>query len=383
MSSPQGKTGTILGQIRSPDGRLFYVKKNPNAQLTDIEFRIYQNACQELGEVYPIPQVFLGRDNTILVVEDVGTSLETILHRPEELQQTRESFTDFLEQNLNVRLALNKVINKTLTLEDQQFLMRYNRDRLVSSIKKIMPEEKGMSLEDLEQDIELHFWAYRVMNAIGVYDEEFKLAYTRVIGSKIDGLVAEGGTWLQDNCLRNNASPDGKILIPFDFNSLQYGLPQMDEAGMSGMYLFNGILGVYDTPEERNAFIASRARAMGESVGSDSDEKFWQGYILSVVHQNALLAGYRTQEAKRLCDEVLDQKAKGDPSVVDTDNAYRSAFDEVEYQHSAAVEPLRVWNGCREAFGLDVEKDIQYVDGFITHHTFGQRIGMMMRLMRR
>ncbi len=85
MSSPQGRTGTIICRTISPDGRVFYVKQNPNATLTDIEFRIYQGAQEALGKEYQIPEAVRGIDPTILVVEDVGNSLEHILHTPREL----------------------------------------------------------------------------------------------------------------------------------------------------------------------------------------------------------------------------------------------------------------------------------------------------------
>lgn len=379
MSSPQGRTGTILGVTKSPDGRTFYVKQNPHAQLTDIEFRIYQEAGQVLGGEYPIPEVFRGKDPTVIVVEDAGESLENILHTPGELQQTREQFTSFLAQNMEVRGKLNLVINQTLTIEDQQFLLEYNRAKLVSSLKRIAPE----ATEITPQDIEEHFFAYRVMNACGVYDLKFKEAYTAVIGSKIDRLLQRSrGTWLSDNCLRNNASPDGKRMIPFDFNSLQYGLPQMDEAGMSGLYLFNGVLGVYDSAAEREEFIAARATENGCSSEEEIRE-YTQGYVLSVVHQNALLAGYRTQEARLNCEELVVQKKQLGGYRRETHGAFQKAHDEIEYQHSACIEPLRPWNGVTNYFAQTEEdrKNVQIVDQFITHNTFGQRIGMAMQVM--
>ncbi len=376
MSSPQGRTGTILGVTKSPDGRLFYIKQNPNETITDIEYRIYARAGEKLGLQYQIPEVVQTDDPTILAVEDVGESLENILHTPGELQQTREQFTSFLTQNLQVRGALNTVINETLTVDDQQFLMEYNRAKLLASMKKIAPDAVMITPQDLEQ----HFWAYRVMNAVGVFDEQFKQMYTQLIGSKIDEMLAQrGGTWLQDNCLRNNATPDGQVLIPFDFNSLQYGLPQMDETGLTGLYLFNGILGVYDTREEREAFIEQRAKATGENT-----EEYKLGYILSIIHQNALLAGYRTQEARLNCDELLEQKKRLGGYVRETHQAFRKAHDEIEYQHSACIEALRPWNGIVSLLVKEEDdwKKIQYIDSFITHHTFGQRLGMAMRVMR-
>ena len=392
MSSPQGRTGTILDTTFSPDGRLFYVKQNMDVRLTDIEFRIYTAAQERLGEQYPIPEVFRWEDPTIILVEDVGESLEHILHRPCELQQTREQFTAFLTQNLQVRGALNSVINQTLTVQDQQFLMEYNRAKLLASVKKIAPDEKGICA----QDMEAHFWAYRVMNALGVYDEQFKAAYTAVIGSKIDGLLAKrGGTWLQDNCLRNNASPDGKLLIPFDFNSLQYGLQQMDETGMTGLYLFNGMLAVYDTSAKREEFMTKRAQESGCRTTEEVDE-YMQGYVLSVIHQNALLAGYRTQEARLHCEELLEQKKqlvaqkeKLGGYRRETYDAFRrahdaflKAHDEIEYQHSACIEPMRQWNGVVDKIALNAQEreHMRIVDGFITHYTFGQRLPMRMQV---
>ncbi len=375
MSSPQGRTGTILDVVHSPDGRLFYVKQNPNAQLTDIEYRIYQAAQEELGSMYPIPQAVRTNDPTVLFVEDVGESLEHILHRPRELQQTREQFTDFLKQNLRVRGELNSVINQTLTVEDQQFLMEYNLDKLGHSMKRIKPDIDA-------QDVVDHFWAYRVMNAVGVYDEQFKQAYTTVIGSKIEELLAaRGGTWLQDNCLRNNASPDGKVMIPFDFNSLQYGLKQMDETGMSGLYLFNGMLAVYDLQKKVERFMRERAQENGYTLAEEVEE-YMQGYLLSVVHQNALLAGYRTQEARLNCEELLAQKQQYGGYVRETYDAFRKAHDEIEYQHSACVESLRMWNGVLNRIAITPEEreNVQRVDSFITNHTFAQRLPMAMRV---
>ena len=380
MSSPQGRTGTILDTTFSPDGRPFYVKQNPDVRLTDIEFRIYTAAQERLGEQYPIPEVFRWEDPTIILVEDVGESLEHILHRPCELQQTREQFTDFLTQNLQVRGALNSVINQTLTVQDQQFLMEYNRAKLLASVKKIAPDEKGICA----QDMEAHFWAYRVMNALGVYDEQFKAAYTAVIGSKIDGLLAKrGGTWLQDNCLRNNASPDGKLLIPFDFNSLQYGLQQMDETGMTGLYLFNGMLVVYDTPAKRKEFMTKRAQESGCRTTEEVDE-YMQGYVLSVIHQNALLAGYRTQEARLHCEELLVQKEQLGGYRRETYYAFRSAFDEIDLQQPACVEAMHSWNGVVDRIALNEQdrENVRNVEGFITHHTFGQRLPMWMKVMK-
>ncbi len=372
MSSPQGRTGTILGVTHSPDGKRFYIKQNPNAQLTDIECRIYTAAREELGEQYPIPEVFRGSDQQILVVEDVGNSLENILHTPGEIEQTREQFTNFLGQNLKVRSALNGVINQTLRVDDQQFLMEYNRAKLFASVKKIAPNDRGITLEDMEE----HFWAYRVMNAVGVYDEQFKQDYTAVIGSKIDAILANrGGTWLQDNCLRNNATSDGRTMIPFDFNSLQYGLPQMDEAGMSGLYLFNGILGVYETAAEREDFIAKRAASVGEELNS-----YKLGYIVSVIHQNALLAGYRTQEARLNVEKLVEEKKQLGGYKRDTYHAFQKAHDEIEYQSSAAVEAIRAYQGLLTNTSEERQM-LRNIESFITHNTFGQRLPMAMQVM--
>ncbi len=270
------------------------------------------------------------------------------------------------------------------------------------SMKQIAPDVKEVSAEDMEA----HFWAYRVMNAVGVYDAQFKERYTRLMGAKIEGLLPKYGSWLQDNCLRNNASPDGKVMIPFDFNSLQYGLRQMDETGMSGLYLFNGPLAVFTSAAECVDFMALRAREQGYE--KDVDE-YVQGYLLSVVHQNALLAGYRTQDTRRLCGEfmplkeevktrreeleaieepvsrfvrgsVLNQKVQQLNAARQT---FHQAFDEIDYQQTACVQTLRGWNGVvnRIASTRQDFEDAQYIEGFISHNTFGQRLQWWMKVM--
>ena len=368
MSSPQGRTGTILGQTQSPDGKMWYVKQNPREELTDIEFRIYRAAREVLG--IRVPEVLRCDNPTILMVEDAGTSLENMLHTSQELMQKREEFTQFLTQNIAVRSELNKIIQGTLTITDQQFLLEYNSERLLRSMKQWVSEDTIITM----QDIHTHFWAYRVMNAIGVYDESFKEAYTQLIGSKIETLLPKYGSWLQDNCLRNNASPDGKIVMPFDFNSLQYGLRQMDETGMSGLYLFHGILGVFDSAEKRDGFIEERAIQCGYE--GYEEEEYREGYILSVVHQQVLLAGYRTQEAKYLKRELQSQQQELGGIKRGTVIAFRSAFDEIDYHQASCVQAFRE---CSEVFISKPEerKLLGNIDAFITHYTFGQRVGMM------
>lgn len=370
MFSPQGRICTILGLTRSPDGRMWFVKQNPLPELTAIEFKIYQAAYQELAADYLIPQVCTTNDPSVLIVESVGASLENILHRPAELFQTREQFTSFLQPNLEIRRKLNKIINQTLTLDDQQFLMNYNHNKLLASIKKIAPENTAITPEDLEN----HFWSYRAMNAIGIYNEQFKHNYTTLIGSKIDALLNQEGTWLQDNCLRNNASPDGKNVIPFDFNSLHYGLPQMDETGITGLYLFHGILGVYNNIDDREAFIKQRAAELGQDA-----EKYKLGYILSIIHQNTLLAGYRTQEAQLCTKELLEQKQMYGRYIRETYKSFQNAHDEIEYQSSAAIEAIRTYYPLLAQTSEEGQK-LKFIENFIANKTFGQRILMFMQV---
>jgi len=144
----------------------------------------------------------------------------------------------------------------------------------------------------------------------------------------------------------------------------------MDETGMTGLYLFHGPLGIFGNEKDREEFIAKRARENNVDV-----EEYRKGYLLSVVHQQALLAGYRTQDAKSFKQEVKSRQESGRMLFGPIFN-FRKAFDEIDYHQAPCVQVLRNYP---EVFAKNPEeRELLYqIESFITHYTFGQRVMMM------
>lgn len=366
MTTASGRTGRILGKSHF-DCRTWYVKENPSARVNQLEYRLYQALAQDptlQRAGVSMPAVQLGTEETILFVEDQGKTLSNALHTPGRYTDF-DFFATVLKNTLAVRGVVRDVINRTLTDDDKTFLYTDKVERLRGSMQKIAP---GQAF-DLQEVVD-HYWAYRAMNALGGYNEQFKQWYTECVGARIERFMPRYGSWLTDNCLRNNAVDDQGNVVPFDFNSIGFGLKQMDEAGIVGLYIFDGPLGQYSEPEKRDEILASL------SAEDDSPDDSKEAFLLSCVHQNVLLAGYRTQEAKAKLRELEAIVATGKLFTRSQYQPFKTAFDEIDYHHAAGYQALQWLKEGEE--DAQVRYALDNIKGVFTHYTFGQRTPMML-----
>jgi hypothetical protein len=283
----------------------------------------------------------------------------------------REDFKRLLDRCTPARRRINQIVNSVLTDDDKAFLKRWNKERLLEKMQGIAPDA-GITMED----IEANFWAYRVMGSLRTYDEKFKESYTRIVGRKIDALLPKYGEFLSDNGIRNNAVPEGGIVVPFDFNSIKYGLRQMDEAAVLGLYMFQNMLGVFDTDEK----VREAVDSLRKCFTKDEDPGYFEAFILSTFHEQATLAGYRAQEMLR-CEAELRQslEAEGGFSFQDY-GQFRCAFDEIDLHQSAAAfmaqEYTDVFLG-EDAGDAKKVQELHDIADFITRHSFVHRSRMM------
>lgn len=351
----------MAADVTYSDGQ--FLKSN-DPRISDIESRIYTalgNApeLETLGVKMPAQKV---SEDGKLQVEYCGRTLMDYVHSGEEgITELRARFEGFLEQNIKVRGVVNRTIHQTLTEEDKLFLQEYHLQKLVSGLEK----QFGKAFE--KQEVKDNFWAYRVMNAIGHYDEEFKRIYTENMGKRLDQYAERFGTWLSDNTLRNNATPDGITLIPFDFDSIKYGPRQMDDGAFAGMYCFDGPLGMYHSVDE----VRKMVEDIQQMQGREADPEYFDAFLLCAIHENAVIAGYRTKKTKQLLKE-MEQKGVSPELAFE----FRHNFDEIEY-HSAAAD--LIWRSCSRQLVADEEKRREFsgVIWKIDEKTFGQRCPMM------
>ncbi len=365
---------TILAKIlQSPDTKtdqLVYLKRAHSSEISTIEAKIYSSLnedaiLQEMG-VYIAKAKAL--DSHTLAVTDCGKTLADYLHSGHyELHELREMFTAFLESNIRVRKRVNEVIGQTLSPKDKTFLHQYHLDRLVSSMQEVSANPNKITTEE----VQLHFYAYRIMNALGIYGDQFKKAYTDLIGSRLEANSLQFGQFISDNTLRNNTSPDGKTVIPFDFNSIKFGPKQIDDAVIAGQYLFEGPLAIYRTKDEALKLINSLHQIHG---GPETAEEYLSAFVLSCFHENHVIRGYRTRSARNFM-----QSDK--PFTTEEYLAFRKNFDEIEYHESAAINMLEQFpevfvgplsEGKTEPNSAQSEhrKKMEYIVETISNHTF-------------
>ncbi len=347
-------------------GKVIFIKRGSIPEINDIEGRIYAALADEprlkAMEIDTARAVI--HDENTLLVEGSGRTLIDYLHYGSDktLEELRERFELFLEKNVRARAIVNDVIGRTLTPDDQSFLGKYHLQRLCHSMQQLTGREFP------EEEVRSHFWAYRLMNALGFYDAQFKESYTNLIGAKLDHYTTKFGQWLSDNTLRNNASPDGKTVVPFDFNSIKFGPMQIDDAAVAGLYLLAGPLAIYCSPPEIDALILK----LQEWKGKEPDAEYSQAFLAAAFHENAVIAGYRTKTAQKLIAEI-EQKGT---VTRNSGFEFRSCFDEIEYHHDV---PILISDNLPNALVKTEESaQLSWIADTISHNTFARRSLMML-----
>lgn len=366
----QGRTATVTKVTRN--GHAFWRKNNEDPVITDLEHRIYTSLSEDdsFSLEAPVPLVEKDDDPHVLYIEDLGTSFVEALHGGARLDISNPAY---LLRTVKIRAALNTIINRTLTTQDKNYLRESQKTALRTSIENI----SGTPVSDA--DLATHFWAYRMLQAVGVYNEPVRDAYTALIGRKLDSLMPRYGQWNADNCLRNNAvSHDGVVVIPFDFNSIRYELRQMDEASMASFYMFHGPLGSSANNAVSSILGWLHQRFSFETSHPGTVTKYTEAYMLGSVHKHMMLSGYRTQEMKGLYKELDAHLEKHGRIPRDTYLAFRMAFDEVEYHESLWQQSARAcpdFVPCQD----DVDR-ARLIYSFVFENTRLQRTSLMLTL---
>ncbi len=358
-----GRTGTIKPvQI---DGVSYFLKRNEDPFITELERGMYEALRADFSLArrgVTIPNVLTGPERTSFYVEDCGPTYSDYLHSG--IGQDDLASLPYIKNLLSVRRDVNRVVNATLTDADKKYLCFRAQEQLKTRTVQLM----GCSVGDSE--LEKHRWAYRVMGALGVADSMFKELYTSVVGSMLDSGLSHYGMWLTDNCIRNNTiGNDGVGVIPIDFNSVRYGLKQMDEGAVLGMYLFDGPVALRGTDRED---IIKFVCGTNDGI---VDKEYYDSLMASMLHTHAMLAGYRTTDAHRLFVQLVDDVSNGrfrvrDQEFLDGYLAFRSAFDEIEY-HSAVVDFIA--RDEYASFGSERRADLSRVASTLDLVTFDTR----------
>lgn len=340
-------------------------KQNSDPYITNLEYRIYTALAADGDFAWeaPVPSVELDSDPTVLYIEDLGMSLGDALHFG-----TKHNIADpaFLLRTVKIRAGASHVINRTLTEDDKAYLISTQRDALRASIERL----SGASVSDA--DLATHHWAYRMLQAIGIYNEEVRDAYTTLIGSKIDAFMPLYGQWNADNCLRNNAVlPDGVVVIPFDFNSIRRELRQMDEASIVSFYMMNGPMGSSAGNAIPSTLYWLHKRFSFETPTPGTLEQYTQAYMLGSVHKHMMLSGYRTQEMMGLYRELDAHLSRHGWIPRDKSIDFRVAFDEVEYHQSLWYQSMQACPGLITSHEDESRADL--IARFVFENTRWQR----------
>ncbi|MBI5881429.1 hypothetical protein HZB90_04830, partial [archaeon] len=283
----------------------------------------------------------------------------------------RDEFKSLLEMSLPVRRRINEIVTEALDEDDKEYLERWNTGRLVDKMQRIAP---GAGIT--EDEVKANFWAYRVMGALGVYDERFKEVYTRLVGSRIESFMPKYGQLLTDNGIRNNAAPGGKAVIPFDFNSIKRGLRQMDEAAILGLYLFHNALGIFDTDEK----VREAVDGLRKAHTPDEDPDYFTAFVFSNLHEQETLAGFRTQEMLSCAEELEGYLQNEGKMPLPLYHQFRCAFEEIDLHQSAAEFMVRNYPGVllgEDAADSDKMKELGYIADFVARNSFMNRSRMM------
>jgi len=359
-------------EVCNIDGKTWFRKQNPSQEITDIELKIYKalkadSMLQQQG--VPIPEARVDTQESTILVEDCGTTLDNYLHLWQygSIAEMRLEFTKFLDAFVPVRSRVNKVINDVLTDPDKEFLKDYAFERPLGPMTKIAPGA-GITKEDIKRN----YWAYKIMASCGKYDEEFKHAYTRVIGKKLDGLLEKYGAWTSDASLRNMAVGSDAV-VPFDFNSIKFNPHQMDFAPSLGLYLFHGPLETCRTDEER------REKVEWLQYFNDpeaNNEDYFKAFIISSFHHNLMVAANRGKQAKKIFESLATEyetKSLYDPAK--HMNCWM-AFDEIDYHEAAAMFAFDSYRQFFQETPQDRE-DVSRIRSFYDNTAGCVRVSMM------
>jgi hypothetical protein len=379
-------------------GRSWFIKRNQSAGLTDIEARIYAAAhddikLSQLGCKMPVVKRS-SQDPCALFIEDRGDSLENMFYGSGDSDHRSERFSDVVKIVAGYRHRLNDVIGEVLTDQDKEFLQDMQDRKILERMRKVAPDDCSITLGDIKE----HYWAYRVMASMDFYDRRFKEDFTEVYGKVIDRLIPKFGGWLSDNCLRNNLFDLDLSIAPIDFNSIHYGLRQMDDVPLVGLDLFvlnadcaKEILGNFD--ELKDFFEERLADTFGRG-SEDFDEDYLAAFIVSNIIQNARLAGYRAKElgvfSKRIDDayKIKDDGSQDTKTPLDSADipcldhdlvhGFCKAFKESEF-HYGAVAYSMLYLGELVPGRVALNDKILDIHTKIKEMTFGVQFSMMLR----
>ncbi|MFA6888094.1 MAG: hypothetical protein WC254_01205 [Candidatus Woesearchaeota archaeon] len=357
-------TGDVVPVIRY--GQRWFLKRNPTKEMTDLELRIYEalrsdNTIRSMNIV--IPEVEQ-EDDTSFLVMDAGTTFADILNSP---AHDRLANDHVLYRSIEVRAAVNAVVNQILTVDDKVYLA-------VTQRKALLQKAQQLSSEVTEADVTAHLWAYRMMNALGISDHKFRDIYTEVIGKRIDAMLPKYGMYCTDNFSRNIVVGSDGSIIPFDFNSIRYGLRQFDDASIAGLYIYAGELAVNAEQEDRPIVM----RKLQEVQGLSADEDYDHAFFIANIHANGIIAGYRTKEIIERANGLRKLTRLNTRDEAEEYLQFKRAHDEIEYYQSAVVASL--W-GSNPIVTLGYELDkLRYIVSTISSHTFGKRVCVLSSL---
>ncbi len=323
----QGRTATVEKVLDG--GYIWFKKRNPTPELADIEFRIYEALGDALLLECEIPEVRRdAQDPCVLYVQDAGSSVaEDLVMNPHRIEDSL-ILPAYIMRVVKIRAAANEAINAVLTPDDKAYLTQQQRTSLLHAAQKRAPLPGIVT----EEDVQRHFWAYRAMHALGIHDEQFKEAYTRVLGDRIEASMPRYGMWVADNALRNNALrlDDTGILtvIPFDFNCIRYELRQMDEAAVTAIHLFQPF-------QQPNTVMLGWSQKRYRNETGDFGEDYLSAYVVGAFHKQLMFAGYRTQEMLALHSALDDQLQQSGSFAFPEYLEFRKAYDEIELHQAA------------------------------------------------
>lgn len=366
-----GRTAEISIVLKG--SRRYYRKRNPSKEITDIEMRIYNAlAANEFFRKrnITIPRVErITRDT--LDIEDAGQSFAQVLHHGERKETAS---IDALLNTTQTRAVVTGIVNRTISEDDQHYLRSYQRTRLRTSLQQLVGREVT------EDELNKHYWAYRVMNAIQAYDDQFKERYTKFVGSRLDEHKTRYRAWVTDNCIRNNTVAGNGATVPIDFNSLHEELWQMDEAGIVPFYLFpSPIMGsLFVSCEERmpeptdqwRVAVGRYLRWLYKTQTDATDTKdYGNAFMASAFHKHAMLAGYRTQEMTEALSKLERQLTLQGGVSPAKYLQFREAFDEIEYHESILFSVLWNYSGAVSVYNADDDREFERMLTFISENT--------------
>lgn len=150
----QGRTATVEKVIEN--GALWFKKRNPSPELTDIEFRIYEALGDALVLECDIPATRKDPiDPCVLYVQDVGSSLADDLVLNPQAIENPFVLPSYLMRVVKVRAVINATINGVLTPADKKYLTQRQQASLLEATQK-RASLPGMVTE---KELEQHFWA--------------------------------------------------------------------------------------------------------------------------------------------------------------------------------------------------------------------------------